>query len=111
MEADREFILQPVPSRPDENILAMCSIELFVRPEMYTLADKKKIERLNLSISLRFRNFEFTLASNTDLRMIKMDRNVELYSFEEKELTLIRKAQQQLEIQEKESTKNRCYDL
>ena len=53
LEANREFILLPLPARDTESVLALvserCAIELFTRPEAFTLNDRKKIERLNLT--------------------------------------------------------------
>ena len=83
LEASRDFILQPLPPRADERFLALvsgtCAIVLFARPEPFTLSDRKVVERLNLTLSLRFCIWEFTLQSDAELQMILLKEKKPLY--------------------------------
>ena len=109
LESDRQCLLQPVLNSLDNIILslncAQCTINLFSREEALTPAERKKLENLKLKITLKFRVFEFTLDSDITLQMIKKDRLIKSYSFECKEETLNRKADQLQEIKTKESNK------
>ena len=109
LESQRSFRLTPLQLPSFENCLALtcgtCSIVLFERPEAFSLSDRKSVERLNLTISLTSRIWEFTLESDVSLQMVKRNRNEEIYNFELPENTLQRKCNRALDLKEIASDK------
>ena len=110
LEKERYFILTPAQNSKDEVILCLtngsCCINLFSRTDGISMIERKSLQRLNLKLTLQFRVYEFTLSSNTTLRMIKPDRLIDSYSFEPKEQTMYRKSLQVEELKIQESEKN-----
>ena len=95
LEKDREFLLTPSQNTTDVIILSLtnglCTINFFSRVDGISMMERKSLEKLNRKLILRFRIYEFTLSSDVNLRMIKPDRRVESYQFEEKGQTMHRK--------------------
>ena len=110
LEEPRYFTLTPNPNNSDINILSLnhgsCAIVLFSKVEGVTTAEAKTLKQLNLGIELRFRSFEFTLQSDLMARMVKIDHKIDIYSFEEKRITLKRKQDKEDEMKQLELDKN-----
>ena len=80
-----------------------CSINLFSRNDGITMLERKSLEKLNLKLNLQFRVFEFTISSDTTLRMMKPNHRVDSYAFEPKKQTMYKSLQvEELRIQESE---------
>ena len=109
LESNRSFQLTTLPQRVDENYIALtsgaCKIILYSWKEAFSLSDKKTVEKLNLTLSLKIKVWELTLESDVLLMMVKKDRNENLYDFERPETTLLRKSQRVLDIEDRASDK------
>ena len=110
LEKDRVFLLTPSPNTTDNIILSLtygiCTINFFSKVDGITLIERKALQKLNLTLSLRFRVFEFTLSSDTNLRMCKPNHKLEAYQFEEKGQTMNRKTIREEETRIQEAEKN-----
>ena len=110
LEKDRIFLLTPAKNTTDNIILTLehglCSINFFSKVDGISLIERKALQKLNLTLSLRFRVFEFTLSSDTNLRMCKPNHKLQAYQFEEKGQTLGRKAAREEETKLQEAEKN-----
>ena len=109
LESNRSFQLTTLPQRIDENYIALtsgaCKIILYSRKEAFSLSDKKTVEKLSLTLSLKIKVWELTLESDVLLMMVKKDRNENLNNFEHPETTLLRKSQRALDIGDRASDK------
>ena len=110
LEKDRVFLLTPSTNTTDNIILSLtygiCTINFFSKVDGITLIERKALQKLNLTLSLRFRVFEFTLSSDTNLRMCKPNHKLEAYQFEEKGQTMNRKTIREEETRIQEAEKN-----
>ena len=110
LERNRNFILTPAPNSTDTNILSLihgsCTITLYSKAEGISTIEGKALLKLNLQIDLKFRLYEFSLQDDLSLRMIRLDHKFEIYTFEEKKITLQRKQEKEDQLKTLEADKN-----
>ena len=110
LEKSREFLLTPSSNPTDVIILSLtngsCVINLFSRVDGISMMEAKVLLKLNLKLNLKFRVYEFTLASDVKLRMMRPNHRIESFQFEEKRHTLHRKQEKEEESKQQEADKN-----
>lgn len=105
LEEPRSFRLVSLPRQDVDNYLALtsddCCIILFSRPESFKNNENTVIDRLNLSLSMKLKIYEFSLESDPQLQLVKKDKRDGRFEFERPEVTLIRKHQRLLDIEDR----------